>query len=181
MPDDTIVRRYIPLSRIRAARLTPDLPEFAVGPSMDYTGQPVDMIERANAQASMQRELGAYAEMQDPRRAEAADVEHAQLRQQDIIAQLEELMAQQQAHAQDVYGREKAMDALSQMPQMPDMATIRSQPQPKLLPLAQQTMQPVSLDTLSFGTAFRAARAAGRKTFTWRGRVYTTQMAGSRR
>lgn len=183
MPDNVIVRRYIPLSRIRAARLTPDLPEFAAGPSMDYTGQPVDLLDRANAQAAMQREMGAYAQMQDPQRAEAADVEHAQLRQQDILAQLEELMAQQQAHAQDVYGREKAMDALdlASMPQMPDMATIRSAPQPKQLQLDQPVSQPVSLDTLSFGTAFRSARAAGRKSFVWRGRTYTTQLSGSRR
>jgi hypothetical protein len=33
-------------------------------------------------------------------------------------------------------------------------------------------------DSMSFGTAFKMARAAGKPTFPWRGKTYTTQMAG---
>lgn len=35
-------------------------------------------------------------------------------------------------------------------------------------------------DAGNFGSAFRAARNAGDKTFTWRGKSYTTEMAGER-
>lgn len=38
------------------------------------------------------------------------------------------------------------------------------------------TKYDISLDGLSFGKAFNAARAAGLKTFAWRGKKYTTQL-----
>lgn len=51
----------------------------------------------------------------------------------------------------------------------------------KLAESASTTARQGMADAGKFGDAFKAARAAGDKTFTWRGKSYTTDMAGEKK
>ena len=59
------------------------------------------------------------------------------------------------------------------------IATPQAMPDADVAKLAATARQGVS-DAGGFGSAFKAARSAGDKTFTWRGKSYTTQMASEK-
>lgn len=50
-------------------------------------------------------------------------------------------------------------------------------------PVAEKDIQPFTADTepATFGAAFKQARGAGQKVFTWRGKKYTTELASNKK
>ena len=59
------------------------------------------------------------------------------------------------------------------------VASDKGAPESSGVPSEIKTAKPkVDTGSLSFGDAFKAARASGDKTFTWKGKSFTTQMAG---
>lgn len=74
------------------------------------------------------------------------------------------------------YGAVKPVSGMGDTP----LATPKAMSDADVAKLTSTARQGVS-DAGGFGSAFKAARAAGDKTFTWRGKSYTTQTAGEGR
>ena len=114
-----------------------------------------------------QEEMG---QEESERGMQGADREAQMSREQQILDMLQQLMAEQQVHSQGQLGREQAMAAT-----LPSLASIMQAPMQQPAAPAQKPQQQ------TFGQAFAAARKAGAKTFEWRGKKYTTQLAEGRR
>ena len=154
-PSHVQVRKFIPLADLKGYALD-DIPvqEWSYGRSDLPYNDSADMLMKEDME-----------EDERYRGSEMAEGELAQSREQQILEQLQELMAEQQLYSQGVMEREeqegRAQDVLlSQIPLSMPMPQVQQRPQ-----------QPES-----FGRAFAAARRAGAKIFTWRGRKFNTRL-----
>ena len=108
-----------------------------------------------------QEEMG---QQESERGMEGADREAQMSREQQILDMLQQIMAEQQVHSKGQLTREQALSAA-----IPTLASILQSNMP----------QPAKPD-MTFGQAFATARKSGAKQFEWRGKKYTTQLAGRR-
>jgi len=131
---------------------TPLLEDRTVfGPATDFSGIPSDPMQRDYSQGLAQREAMVLADMGQGR--ERADMEVSREQQDQILAQLQRIMAENTLRTRNAPG---SLGSSLQIPTLGETAA--------------------NLDRLSFGAAFRIARAAGSKIFSWRGRNFTTKL-----
>jgi hypothetical protein len=160
-PDAVTVRKYVPLSEIQGMELPPEYApqSFSYGQGNMLDSYSAENLAREDIE---QDELARGAEM--------ADTEAAGSREQDILDQILQIVAEQQAYSKGVLADEDmsraAMDEAVRLSAMPEYQ-ISTQPQAKTVAPRDE----------SFSEAFGAARRQGLKVFTWRGKKYTTQMA----
>lgn len=146
MPDDVEVRG-ISLADIPGTPLDPSvLDEESLAEMLKYND------------ALMGREMMVLGDMGDP--YEKADLEDSQRRQQEVLDELIAQMARDMARLQSAPGSLSYKQSL----QVP------------ALKMQDYYQEANPTDSLSFGAAFRAARKAGAKTFSWRGKKYTTKV-----
>ena len=151
--------RPLSLAEIQGMPLPDD--EQVFGPAMDLTGRPTDTMQRqhsaqlADQEAMMLGDMGEYG--QGMAQGEQ-DMRMSQDRQEQLLEQLQQLMAWNKMDQQQMLAKE-------QMPlnQVYRGVPIKSQPMP-------------SYDSMSFGDAFKTARSYGAKVFTWRGKRYNTKL-----
>ena len=174
--------RAIPLSDIiRGVALKEDPQVF--GPAMDFTGRSTDTMMAEHSRGLMDREVMTMDEIKDEinRNREAAHVEFSHSRQDEIINQIQQLMAEHQVNSQKMLAR----DGL--MPNGIPLSTVGGETSQShsMLPgslnagrssAGRSNPDNASIDGMSFGSAFKLARSSGAKIFTWRGRQYTTQL-----
>lgn len=158
---------------------------LGTGPAMDFTGRPVDLMQREHSRRLA--EMEAFRPEQEDYSQEQADFEASRGAQDAYLAAIEQILADQAQYSQMLAQRETAGVPLNQMAGLfgpirqraglPAQATPRANVRRVFLPDGEPILDEVEVDDgMSFKEAFRAARKADASIFHWRGKQYSTKV-----